>query len=191
MQPGGHFRASKVTQSRRGERKNGAPPGPPLLLCGCASGCFVWRLWLLRVSLNFRLRGRNPSQNRRIGHLPGSQQPHGGNYLLLLRPNFLSRRLQDNSQRSSCGDFAADSFRASGNSGNPLQPEPPRIAAATTTSQGQEGVRGEARFRFPPASLRRFRRAKAASKQHIPLASKRKIRYNRLNTQIRFSGGKP
>ena len=32
------------------------------------------------------------------------------------------------------------------------------------TAPEQEGVRGEARFRFPPAALRRFRRAKAASR---------------------------
>ena len=35
-------------------------------------------------------------------------------------------------------------------------------AAAFTTSQRYEGVRGEAQFSFPPAALRRFRRAKAA-----------------------------
>ena len=56
-------------------------------------------------------------------------------------------------QRGRCGDFAEDSFRVSGNSGNPLQPEPPRCAAAHATSQGQEGVRGECTFLHSPRRL--------------------------------------
>ena len=48
------------------------------------------------------------------------------------------------------------------NSGNPLQPEPPRFAAARPTHKRTEGVRGGSTFCFPPAALRRFRRAKAA-----------------------------
>ena len=45
---------------------------------------------------------------------------------------------------------------------NPEQPEPPWVAAATTTRKGAEGVRGKTNLCFPPAALRRFRRAKAA-----------------------------
>ena len=66
--------------------------------------------------------------------------------------------------RGRCGEFAEDCFRFSGNSSNPLQPEPPRVAAARPTNKDGAGVRGETLFVSAPAAFRRFRRAKAASK---------------------------
>jgi len=36
---------------------------------------------------------------------------------------------------------------------NHLQPEPPLYAAAISTPKGQEGVRGEVRFYFPPGGF--------------------------------------
>ena len=67
LQQGGRFRASKAAQSRRGKRKMAFPPDPLLLFWSWLSGCNAGRLWLLRVALNFRLRGSNPEQNRRTG----------------------------------------------------------------------------------------------------------------------------
>ena len=61
--------------------------------------------------------------------------------------------------RKRCGEFAVDSFRFSGNSGNPPQPEPPRVAAARPTYKEAGGVWGN-RFSIPPAAFRRFRRRK-------------------------------
>ena len=58
-------------------------------------------------------------------------------------------------QAMSCVSRALpDLHRVSGNSGNPLQPEPPRIAAAQPTPKEQEGVRGKRHFAFSPAALR-------------------------------------
>jgi len=54
----------------------------------------------------------------------------------------------------------------SGSSSKPEQAEPPNRSAARPTLHGARGDRGESRvLRFPPAALRRFRRAKAAPKQ--------------------------
>ena len=58
-------------------------------------------------------------------------------------------------QAMSCVSRALpDLHRVSGNSGNPLQPEPPRIAAARTAARKHEGVRGKVHVDFPPAALR-------------------------------------
>ena len=66
--------------------------------------------------------------------------------------------------KGQCGDFAEDCFRASGNSKQSSATEPPRITAARPVPKGARGSGGK-RNRFPPAALRRFRRAKAAPKQ--------------------------
>ena len=66
--------------------------------------------------------------------------------------------------KEQCGDFAEDCFRASGNSKQSSATEPPRITAARPVPKGARGSGGK-RNRFPPAALRRFRRAKAAPKQ--------------------------
>ena len=70
-------------------------------------------------------------------------------------------------QAMSCVSRAMpDLDAASGNSGNPLQPEPPRKAAARPTRQGQEGGRGKQLFASPggfaPRGSMTLRRAKAA-----------------------------
>ena len=90
-------------------------------------------------------------------------------------------RLPLNPQRNDAATLQRIASAISGNSGNPLQPEPPRIAAAHATPRRQVGVRGKRLFAFPPAAFRRFRRAKAASllqarpaleNPHIPQADK-------------------
>ena len=75
--------------------------------------------------------------------------------------------------RKQCGEFAEGRFRFSGNSSDPLQPEPPRVAAARATNKDGAGVRGNRPLRFAPAAFRRFRRAKAASQQRARPISKR------------------
>ena len=68
-------------------------------------------------------------------------------------------RLPLNPQRNDAATLQRIASAISGNSGNPLQPEPPRIAAAHATPRRQEGVRGETPFcvspgGFPPISTR-------------------------------------
>ena len=61
---------------------------------------------------------------------------------------------------------------------NPLQPEPPTYAAAP------RGDRGENKMIFPPAALRRFRRAKAATCSQLPAANKKS---GRAAPPVRFN----
>ena len=50
---------------------------------------------------------------------------------------------------------------------SPLQPEPPNMCSRFSNTIGERGGPGGiVHFRFPPASLRRFRRAKAASERN-------------------------
>ena len=72
--------------------------------------------------------------------------------------------------KEQCGDFAEDCFRVSGNSTQSSATEPPRFTAARPAPKGARGSGGK-RNRFPPAALRRFRRAKAAPlPQNKPVA---------------------
>ena len=90
--------------------------------------------------------------------------PKGGAFWLSGQPrtpNLL--RLPYKPQRSNAATLqrlASDLF---GCSSKPLQPEPPCMSSRVTNLLENGGVRGKTLFCFPPAALRRFRRAKAAS----------------------------
>ena len=75
-------------------------------------------------------------------------------------------RLQYSQQISRSGDFARIASAVSGNSSNPLQPEPPCICSRYSNRTGVRGGPGGSAFCVPPAALRRFRRAKAAIGKH-------------------------
>ena len=62
-------------------------------------------------------------------------------------------RLHRNLQRGTSGDFAEDSFRFSGNSGNPPQPEPPRICSRYADLTGARGGLGESEFPLSPGGF--------------------------------------
>ena len=66
--------------------------------------------------------------------------------------------------KKTSGDFAEACFRFCGSSCKPLQPEPPSICSRfSNLIKARGGPGGSIHFCFPPAALRRFRRAKAAS----------------------------
>ena len=93
-------------------------------------------------------------KNEHLANMPDARLQNKGNHHATFRTRSSKPvRLPLKSQRSPCGDFAMDSFRASGNSGNPLQPEPPNKTAARTAAM-EQGVRGKRHFAFPPAALR-------------------------------------
>ena len=79
---------------------------------------------------------------------------------LALRP--APQRLPLNKQGSNAANLQRIASAEGGNSSDPLQPEPPRVAAARATNKDGAGVRGN-RHSISPAAFRRFRRAKAAS----------------------------
>ena len=89
---------------------------------------------------------------------------------LALRP--APQRLPLNKQGSNAANLQRIASAEGGNSGDPLQPEPPRVAAARATNKDGAGVRGN-RHSIPPAAFRRFRRAKAASQAAGKTSDKR------------------
>ena len=77
--------------------------------------------------------------------------------------------------RKQCGDFAGDSFRFSGNSKeSPATGAAPHGSRSRNPQRSGRGPGGTRLFRVPPAALRRFRRAKAASQQQKVQQTKRK-----------------
>ncbi|MBP3410810.1 MAG: hypothetical protein J6M10_07420, partial [Clostridia bacterium] len=72
-------------------------------------------------------------------------------------------RLLLNLQRNDAAILQRIASTRRGDSSNPLQTEPPRMQPRYVNLQVKRGSGGKRRyFRFPPAALRRFRRAKAA-----------------------------
>ena len=74
-------------------------------------------------------------------------------------------RLQVQPQRRGAATMQRIPSAACGNSRNPLHPEPPRMQPPPRPHGTPTGVRGKNNLIFPPAALRRFRRAKAATRQ--------------------------
>ena len=122
---------------------------------------------------------RSPPLNR-----CGDSSPKGGAWVipaaraalwqrrahLALRP--APQRLPLNKQGSNAANLQRIASAEGGNSSDPLQPEPPLVAAARATNKDGAGVRGN-RYSIPPAAFRRFRRAKAASQAAGKTSGKR------------------
>jgi len=81
-----------------------------------------------------------------VGSVISSQSTHR---LLSFKPG----RLPHNPQRRRAATLRRIASAVSGNAGNPLQPEPPWVAAANGARMGQAGVRGEAPASLPPGGF--------------------------------------